>query len=91
MGENGIPALSNNLEKIYGEIITWSLINHPSLVKLYEVIDDPKTDKMYCIMNFCKYGQIQSYKGEDKYEVSDEVVNRIISTNYEEVKHESET
>jgi [calcium/calmodulin-dependent protein kinase] kinase len=40
-------------------------LNHPNIVKLYEVIDDEEDEKIHLIMNYCKHGEILSFD-EDK-------------------------
>lgn len=40
-------------------------IEHPNLIKLYEVIDDPFSDKLYLVMPVADYGECLQWK-EDK-------------------------
>lgn len=35
-------------------------VNHPNVVKLYEVIDDPEHDKLYMVMEYMHKGAILS-------------------------------
>ena len=32
--------------------------NHPNIVKLYQVIDDLRFDKILLILEYCQYGEI---------------------------------
>lgn len=36
-------------------------IDHPHLVKLYEVIDDPEDEKIYMVMEYMQKGSIMSH------------------------------
>jgi [calcium/calmodulin-dependent protein kinase] kinase len=36
-------------------------MNHPSIVKLYEVIDDPEYDKLFMIMEYIPGGSLHSF------------------------------
>lgn len=40
-------------------------LNHPNLVQLIEVLDDPEEDSLYMVMDMCKKGVIMSV-GLDK-------------------------
>ncbi|KAL4446517.1 hypothetical protein ABPG74_001258 [Tetrahymena malaccensis] len=42
------------------EVAIMKKIDHPNLVKLYEVIDDPEDDKIYMVMEFVQKGSIMS-------------------------------
>ncbi|EAR97612.2 Serine/Threonine kinase domain protein (macronuclear) [Tetrahymena thermophila SB210] len=42
------------------EVAIMKKIDHPYLVKLYEVIDDPDDDKIYMVMEFVQKGSIMS-------------------------------
>jgi [calcium/calmodulin-dependent protein kinase] kinase len=40
-------------------------LNHPNIVRLWEIIDDDEDEKLHMIMDFCEEGQILSFN-EDK-------------------------
>lgn len=42
------------------EVAIMKKIEHPHLVKLYEVIDDPEDDKIYMVMEYMQKGSIMS-------------------------------
>ncbi|RLV93821.1 Serine/threonine-protein kinase ssp1 [Spathaspora sp. JA1] len=44
--------------KIKREIQIMHECNHPNVVKLYQVIDDTKFDKILLILEYCKFGEI---------------------------------
>ncbi|PGG98404.1 CAMKK/CAMKK-META protein kinase [Blastomyces parvus] len=49
---------SNSLYLIKEEIAIMKKLNHPNLVALYEVLDDPTEDSLYMVMEMCKKGVI---------------------------------
>lgn len=46
----------NNLEKVYNEIEVWTKCLHPSIVRIYEMIDSPDHDYLYIIMQIAELG-----------------------------------
>lgn len=42
------------------ELAILKKMDHPNIVTLYEVIDDPDNDKLYLIMEFVKKGAVNS-------------------------------
>ena len=44
-GKGAVPA--NPLERVYREIAILKKLDHPNVVKLVEVLDDPEEDKLY--------------------------------------------
>jgi serine/threonine protein kinase len=46
--------------QVEAEIAILKKLNHPNIVKLYEIIDDPKHDKLYLITEYIKNGTLQS-------------------------------
>jgi len=61
---DGLPVMSNSLNTVYKEISNWVLIDCEYIIKLIEVIDDPKHDKLYVIMELCDMGQISHWNEE---------------------------
>ena len=46
-------------------------MNHENIIKLFEVIDDPSSDKLYLIMPVAELGEIMQWKsGEDSFEIN---------------------
>lgn len=58
--------MTNYLQQVTKEITLHSTLNHPRLVKLYQVIDDPETTKLYMVMEYCDLGQIMDYVGDSE-------------------------
>ena len=53
------------LDEVYQEIEIMKQLNHENIIKLYEVIDDPESDKMYLIMPLAEHGEILNWKSEE--------------------------
>jgi [calcium/calmodulin-dependent protein kinase] kinase len=49
---------NNSLELIKEEIAIMKKLNHPNLVSLIEVLDDPDEDSLYMVMEMCKKGVV---------------------------------
>ncbi|KAK6464291.1 kinase-like domain-containing protein [Scheffersomyces coipomensis] len=54
--------------KIKREIQIMKECNHPNVVKLYQVIDDLKYDKILLILEYCKFGEIDWKRYSHYYE-----------------------
>lgn len=46
-------------------------LDHPHIVKLYEVIEDEKKQKLYLIMDFMKKGQVMGKRYWKSFKVED--------------------
>ena len=44
------------LSQVASEIELWRTLNHPLLLKLYQIIDDPDHHKIYLVMELCPRG-----------------------------------
>jgi [calcium/calmodulin-dependent protein kinase] kinase len=40
-------------------------LNHKNISKLYEVIDDPNSDKLYLVMPLAEFGQSMKFDSSD--------------------------
>ncbi|KAF2205569.1 Pkinase-domain-containing protein [Delitschia confertaspora ATCC 74209] len=49
---------NNSLDLIKEEIAIMKKLNHPNLVSLIEVLDDPEEDSLYMVMEMCKKGVV---------------------------------
>jgi serine/threonine protein kinase len=45
------------LDDVYKEIDIMKKLDHPHIVKLYEIIDDPSLEKLYLVMPVADYGE----------------------------------
>jgi [calcium/calmodulin-dependent protein kinase] kinase len=52
------------LDEVYSEIEIMKKIENPNIIKLYEVIDDPTTDKLYLVMPVADYGECLTWSDE---------------------------
>ncbi|KAJ9633317.1 uncharacterized protein PV06_00818 [Exophiala oligosperma] len=57
LGEDG-KHQTNAIELIKEEIAIMKKLNHPNLVSLIEVLDDPTEDSLYMVMEMCKKGVV---------------------------------
>ncbi|KAJ3339727.1 hypothetical protein HDU93_007843 [Gonapodya sp. JEL0774] len=53
------------IEYIRGEVAILKKLNHPNIIKLYEVMDDPRQDSLYMVMELCEKGVVMDV-GLDK-------------------------
>ncbi|TKS84631.1 Calcium/calmodulin-dependent protein kinase kinase 2 [Collichthys lucidus] len=56
----GPPQLKGPLERVYQEIAILKKLDHPNVVKLVEVLDDPSEDHLYMVFELVKQGEDQS-------------------------------
>ncbi|KAE9576891.1 hypothetical protein CGMCC3_g7077 [Colletotrichum fructicola] len=57
-GDNPSPSASDALFFIRQEIAIMKKLNHPNLVQLIEVLDDPEEDSLYMVLEMCKKGVV---------------------------------
>ncbi|KAF5660793.1 camkk camkk-meta kinase [Fusarium heterosporum] len=58
---NAAPRVNNTndaLHLIREEIAIMKKLNHPNLVQLYEVLDDPEEDSIYMVLEMCRKGVV---------------------------------
>jgi len=46
------------LQKVYREIAIMKKLDHPNVVKLVEVLDDPEQDNLYMVFELLKGGEV---------------------------------
>ncbi|OCF55699.1 CAMKK/ELM protein kinase [Kwoniella mangroviensis CBS 10435] len=61
-GRDGAKML--NESEIRKEIAIFKKVNHPNVVRMKEIIDDPESSKIYMIMEWCKNGEIRWKEAE---------------------------
>ncbi|CAN7937678.1 unnamed protein product, partial [Ixodes hexagonus] len=49
---------TNPLDQVYHEIAVLKKLNHPNIVKLVEVLDDPDSDNLYMVFEFLEKGPV---------------------------------
>ncbi|KAK0291772.1 hypothetical protein LTR91_008279 [Friedmanniomyces endolithicus] len=57
-GDQPTESSNNSLELIKQEIAIMKKLNHPNLVALLEVLDDPQEDSLYMVLEMCKKGVV---------------------------------
>lgn len=71
---------ANSLEKLFREVSIMKLLNHPSIVKLYEVIETEKT--LYLVMEYISGGEVFEFlvkNGRMKENVARQKFRQIVS------------
>jgi len=63
-GAVSIKKPENPLEKVYREIAILKKIDHPNVVKLVEVVDDPEEDNLYMAFELLEKGEILEMPAE---------------------------
>ena len=46
------------MDYVKREVALVKKLNHPNVVRCYQVIDDPASDKLYMVMEFVSLGQV---------------------------------
>jgi serine/threonine protein kinase len=59
--ENGKMQNIDNLTKVYNEIDVWTKCLHPSITRIYEMIDSDTHDYLYIIMELAELGQLATW------------------------------
>jgi len=57
-GAAGLKKPENPLDKVYREIAILKKVDHPNVVKLVEVVDDPEEDNLYMAFELLEKGEI---------------------------------
>ncbi|KAK8169945.1 kinase-like domain-containing protein [Phyllosticta citrichinensis] len=57
---------NNSLDLIREEIAVMKKLNHPNLVSLIEVLDDPDEDSLYMVLELCKKGVVMRVGLEER-------------------------
>jgi calcium/calmodulin-dependent protein kinase kinase 2 len=72
-GDPNSPANGgNSIDLIKEEIAIMKKLNHPNLCTLIEVLDDPREDSLYMVMEMCKKGIIMKVGLDQKSDPYDE-------------------
>ena len=54
--DEGEMEMINNLDKVHNEVELWASLNHPNLIKLYEIIDAEEHDYLYLVLELANLG-----------------------------------
>lgn len=66
----GKMIISNELENLYVSIGIMKKMDHPHVVQLFEIIDDPLEEKLYLVMEYCNAGEIMTWQSSTNQFVS---------------------
>ena len=64
----------NNLDKVYNEVELWAQIQHPNIVKMYEIIDNDEHDYLYIILELADLGQLAKWDFEKETYIRNESI-----------------
>eukprot|EP01083_Nonionella_stella_P155139 500756_1 len=56
---------SNMLENIFREIAIMKKLDHPNVLQIHEVIDDPSNDKLYMVIDYMDSGSVLGEQGAE--------------------------
>ena len=62
--ENGKMVVTTPLEGILREISILKKVNHPNLVKLFEIMHKEDQSKLYLVLEYCEHGDLMSFNEE---------------------------
>lgn len=60
----GPKQTTSPLDRVYREIAVLKKLDHPNVVKLVEVLDDPMEDSLYMVFELVKKGEVLSIPTE---------------------------
>ncbi|XP_030210245.1 calcium/calmodulin-dependent protein kinase kinase 2 [Gadus morhua] len=63
----GMPQPKGPLERVYQEIAILKKLDHPNVVKLVEVLDDPSEDHLYMVFELVKKGAVMEVPAEKPF------------------------
>ncbi|CAD8131731.1 unnamed protein product [Paramecium octaurelia] len=55
---NGVVKIKNAFQNVAKEIAIMKKLRHPNIIRLYEIIDSPNSNKMYMVMEYAQNGQL---------------------------------
>jgi calcium/calmodulin-dependent protein kinase kinase 2 len=69
--DSDTPTAASSFDLIKEEIAIMKKLNHPNVVSLIEVLDDPHEDLLYMVMEMCKKGVVMKVGLEERAEPYD--------------------
>ena len=80
--QDGNVIVTNLLKDALKEIAILKKLNHPNIIKLYEILHNYQKEKIYLIMEYAEYGDIVEYNERDEIFS----INKHISEIYNKIK-----
>jgi len=77
-GKDGKVEYRDGFQDVLNEIYIMKKLNHEHVVRLHEVINDEKSEKIYLIMDYCALGQIIDWD-DDKLEFFSKRTSKVLS------------
>ena len=76
----GEMEIINNLDKVYNEVEIWAQIQHPNIVKMYEIIDNDEHDYLYIILELADLGQLGKWDFEkETYQRNESIIQMALN------------
>jgi len=80
---------------VYKEIEIMKQVEHPNIIRLHEVIDDPVSDKLYLVLPLAEYGECMTWNSEEfAFMPNPKLINhpmkKIVKLNAEEFQYYTE-
>eukprot|EP00903_Cladosiphon_okamuranus_P018574 g17097.t1 len=63
------------MDSIKREIAIMKKVHHPNVLRLFEVMDDPKVNKLYLVLEYCKKGDLMNILNGDTRTVTCDPMN----------------
>ena len=57
-GKDGKTIYRDNFQDVLNEMRVMKQLNHENVITLHEVIDDPDSEKIYLVIDYCEKGQV---------------------------------
>ncbi|KAI9498597.1 kinase-like domain-containing protein [Zychaea mexicana] len=64
VGRSASPLSTNPLDLVRGEVAILKKLNHPHMVKLFEVLDDPSDDSLYMVFEMAHKGVLMNIESD---------------------------
>ncbi len=80
-GKDGKVQYKDSYGDILREVETMKKLNHPNVIRLFEIINDPDYSKLYLIIDFCEKGCVVDWD-EDKMQFKCKTKERYPSEEY---------
>lgn len=58
------------MDDVYKEIEIMKKLDHPNIITLYEIIDDPSSEKLYLVMPVADYGECIEWDPNFKHNIN---------------------
>ncbi|KAM3132687.1 hypothetical protein pb186bvf_015232 [Paramecium bursaria] len=88
---DGTTKYQSLLEEVYRELSIHQNLDHPHIVKLYDIFDDDKRDKLYAVLEYAQNGQILNWDHKKQIfqarEFSEEQIKKYLKQTLEALQY----